>query len=142
MRIVLDTNLIVSALMNADGAPAELLDQWNDDSYELVTSSEQFAEFTRVLGYPRVAKYMKPGVVDRFLDRVALAAIMVGDLPKIDLSSDPDDNLILATAIVGQVDFLASGDTKHVLPLVEVEGIPIVTVRQALEILDRHRAGG
>lgn len=138
MRIVLDTNLVVSALLNGNGPPTELLNQWNDDHYDLVTSAEQFAEFTRVLGYPRVAKYMKPGVADRFLDRVVRAAILVRDLPKIDLSSDPDDNLILATAVAGQVDFLASGDTKHVLPLGDVQGIPIVTARQALEILQRR----
>lgn len=142
MRIVLDTNLLVSALLNRSGSPAQLLDQWNDDHYDLVTSAEQLSELRRVLSYPRVAKYFEPGAAERLLDRIVQAAIIVGDLPTIDAASDDDDNLILATAVAGQVDLLVSGDLKHVLPLGEVQGIPIVTVLRALEVLRSRGNGG
>ena len=49
------------------------------------------------------------------------------------LSPDPKDNQILAAAITGKADLIVSGDKKHLLALGEVEGVPIVTAREALE---------
>ena len=57
------------------------------------------------------------------------------DLPVVDASPDPDDNPILAAAIIGRADLIVSGDKGHVLALGQVEGIPIVTARDALERL-------
>ncbi len=52
-----------------------------------------------------------------------------------DLSPDPKDNPILAAAIAGKADLIVSGDKKHMLALGAVEGIPIVTARDALDRL-------
>jgi predicted nucleic acid-binding protein len=62
-----------------------------------------------------------------------LSAEVIRQLPEVSYSVDLADNLILATAIAGRVDMLVSGDHQHVLPLGVVEGIPIVTPREALE---------
>jgi predicted nucleic acid-binding protein len=53
-------------------------------------------------------------------------------MPTVAFSTDPDDNLILATAIVGNADLIVSGDRPGMLDLREVEGISIVTAREAL----------
>lgn len=53
-----------------------------------------------------------------------------------DLSPDPKDNLILATAIAAQADLIVSGDKRHVLALGDVDGIPVVTAREALKRLE------
>ncbi len=65
----------------------------------------------------------------------SVRAIVVEEIPKVDLSPDPDDNPVLAAAIAGGANLVGSGDKKHVLALGEVAGIPIVTARQALERL-------
>ena len=52
-------------------------------------------------------------------------------------SPDPMDNQILAAAIAGGVDLIVSGDKRHMLALLDVDGIPIVTARKALELLSR-----
>ncbi len=52
-----------------------------------------------------------------------------------DISPDPKDNPILAAALAGKADLIVSGDKKHVLALGAVEGIPIVTARDALDRL-------
>ncbi|QDT67148.1 hypothetical protein MalM25_00450 [Planctomycetes bacterium MalM25] len=132
MRIVLDTNVLVSALISGNGPPADLFDRWDEDEFDLVTSFAQFKELERVLSYPRIAKHLRVGVVEAALFRLANTAIVVSDLPEVTLSADPDDNLILATAVAGVVDLLVSGDRKHLLPIGEVQGIPIVTASEAV----------
>lgn len=52
------------------------------------------------------------------------------------LSPDPKDNPILATAIAADADLIVSGDKRHVLALEDVDGIPVVTAREALNRLD------
>ena len=51
------------------------------------------------------------------------------------ISPDPNDNQILAAAIDGKVDLIVSGDRKHMLALGEVRGIPVVTAREAVELM-------
>lgn len=67
------------------------------------------------------------------------AAIFASELQVLNESTDPDDNVILATAIAGKPDLVVTGDAKHLLPLGEVQGIPIVTVAGALERLLRQK---
>ena len=52
-------------------------------------------------------------------------------------SPDPDDNLILAAAVAGNADLIVSGDKRHMLSLGDVEGIPIVTPRDALSLISK-----
>ena len=56
-------------------------------------------------------------------------------IPDVDASPDPDDNLILGTAIAGRADMIISGDKKHMLSLGHVDGVPIVTAADALDRL-------
>ena len=62
-------------------------------------------------------------------------AIVIDRPPSVTLSTDPADNRILAAAIAGQVDFIVSGDKRHMLALKEIEGIPLITAREAVERL-------
>ena len=65
---------------------------------------------------------------------------MVDELPEVSLSADPDDNLILATAIAGKADLVVSGDRKHMLSVGYVNGIPIVTAQDAADRLRSDNA--
>lgn len=132
MRVVLDTNVLVSALITK-GTPPDLLYQaWDAGSVMLVTSRAQLSELARVLGYEKLRPYIHPEEVDALLEVMGSVAIIVQDLPDIELSRDPDDNAILATAVAGDADLLVTGDKSHLLELKEVRGIPIATPRQAL----------
>lgn len=68
------------------------------------------------------------------LTGITTYAISVTSLPIVSYSPDPDDNLILATAIAGHADYLFSGDKSDLLALKKVEDIAIITARQALNI--------
>lgn len=62
-------------------------------------------------------------------------AEVLTDLPSVMLSPDPDDNMIIATALEGQANYIVSGDKKDLLSLGSVQNIPIITARQAVEYL-------
>ena len=132
-RLVLDTNVIVSGLISPGGAPAALLDMVRRGRARLVTSPAQLDEVDDVLARPRLRRFLTPGAVEIFSDTLdASAEVVAGELPIVTDSPDPADNLILATAIAGAAELLASGDKRHMLALGSIRGIPIVTPVEAL----------
>jgi putative PIN family toxin of toxin-antitoxin system len=135
VRIVLDTNVLVSALITK-GTPPDLLYQaWDAGTFVLVTSIAQLDELARVLTYKKLRPYITQDEADALLETIDAAALVVEGLPDIDLSPDPDDNLILATAIAGKADMLVTGDKSGLLELQAVHGIPIVTPKAAIKRL-------
>lgn len=142
MRFVLDTNIIVSGFISPHRAPAALLLAVRRERAVLVTSSAQLDELGYVVSRARIQKYLVPGAVENFQETVdALALIVPGPLPKVTESPDPDDNLILATALAGEAELIVSGDKRHVLALKVFRGISIVTAARAVEILEQKAAG-
>ncbi|SFF97146.1 putative toxin-antitoxin system toxin component, PIN family [Novosphingobium sp. CF614] len=135
MRLVLDTNILVSALISASGPPGQLLAAVRDRRVILVTSEEQLAELRDVLSRPRLRPYIRSADAEDLLATIDAIAVMAHDLPEIALSPDPKDNPILATAVAGEADFLVSGDKADVLALGSVRGIEIVTAANALRRL-------
>ena len=77
---------------------------------------------------------MRPqGIVD---DLRRLAVIVVPtDVPRV-VPTDPDDDHVIAAAVAGQADLIASGDKRDLLPLGSFQGIPIVTAREAVQRLE------
>lgn len=134
MRIVLDTNVIVSGFISPQGPPARLLSAWLEGEFILVTSNFQLNELARVLTYDRLRARFEPGQTEDFVRNISARSDVIGDsLPEIHLSSDPDDNRILATAVAGKANLVVSGDKGDLIGLGSVEGIPIVTPREALD---------
>ena len=108
---------------------------WLDDRFELVTSEAQLDELRRVLRYEHLKPRINPAQARDFVENVDALAIVASDLPTLEVSSDPDDNVILATAVAGNAEAVVSGDRADVLALGDVEGIPIITAREAVERL-------
>lgn len=135
MRIVLDTNILVSALLTPNGPPGRLLAAVKRGDVTLVTSDVQIDELRNVLGRDRLSACIRPREAAALLDNLSAVGVVATDLPDVDASPDPDDDLILAAAVAGHADLIVSGDKGHVLALGQVEGIPIVTARDALDRL-------
>ena len=135
MRIVLDTNVLVSALISGDGPPGRVLAAVKRGRLMLVTSEAQLAELRTVVGRERLRPYIRAEEAEDLIRNLAAIGEVAGDLPTVSVSHDPDDNVILATAIAGQADLIVSGDKKHMLALGQVDGIPIVPAAAAADRL-------
>jgi hypothetical protein len=136
VRLVLDTNILVSGLLSSKGPPGILVAAWLDVRFELVTSAEQIDELRRVLAYKRLQPYIGAEQARDFVESLEALADLATDLPKLSASPDPGDNLILATAVAGGANAVVSGDKADMLALGAVEGIPVITARAAVEMLD------
>jgi putative PIN family toxin of toxin-antitoxin system len=135
VRIVLDTNVLISALITKGTPPQQLHCAWKDEKYALLTSDKQLEELSRSLTKPRLARYIDSESATLLLLELHEQAEILFDLPTVLLSPDPDDNYILAIAIGGEADYLVTGDKRDLLSLVDVQGIPIITPRLALQKL-------
>lgn len=137
MRILLDTNILISGLISRKGPPGILLRAWLFEfRFELVSSEEQIAELRRALGYEHLQRVIEPGQARDVVDNLDSRAIVATALPTLDVSPDPDDNVILATAIAGEADLVVTGDKHDMLFLGDVQGIPIITARDAIDRLE------
>ena len=141
MRIVLDTNVLASALIAREGPPGRLLSAVKRGDCTLVTSVYQIEELRKILGRDRLKPYIRSAEADDLLHGLESVGVVVAELPEMDLSPDPKDNPILATGLAGQADLIVSGDKRDMLALRHVEGIPIVTPRDATARLHREAHG-
>jgi putative PIN family toxin of toxin-antitoxin system len=137
MRVVLDTGILIAALITKDTPPDQIYQAWRKRRFELVTSEWQLYEFRRVSRYPKLRKYLQPIEVGNLINGLRHQARLLEELPDVDLSEDPDDNPLLAMAIVGDVDYLISGDKRDVLALKKVGKARIITARRFLTILQK-----
>ena len=134
LRAVFDTNLLVSYLLVHRPPIATLL---NDDLAEghfiLITAPELLAELARVLRYPRLQRYYDTTTRDRFVALVAALSEVV-ELPETipPICRDPDDDRVIACAVVGHADVIVSGD-KDLLTLKQVGQIAVLTATEFLE---------
>lgn len=135
MRVVLDTGILIAALITKDTPPDQIYQAWRKRRFELVTSQWQLDEFRRVSRYPKLRKYLKPIEAGNLINGLRHQARLLEELPDVDLSEDPDDNPLLAMA--GEVDYLVSGDKRDVLALKKVGKARIISARRFLTILQK-----
>jgi putative PIN family toxin of toxin-antitoxin system len=117
MRLVVDTNVLLSALMSSASSSAHILALWRRRKFDLLTCAEQIHEITRVTRYSKIRVRLAPALAGRLVNQLREAAIVVGKLPRVDRSPDPDDNYLLALADAGKAQFLVTGDR----PLLRLE---------------------
>jgi len=127
IRAVLDANVVVAAMLNPAGRPAEVVGKVRED-YDLVWSPPIVAECHRVADYRKIQRRLRVADPHGFVDDLAEAAIMVTtELPQVDaVRADPSDDVYVATALVGAARWVVSGD-RHVLALKWFAGVRIVT---------------
>ena len=132
LKVVLDTNVLVSALIS-DGKPRELFRKGIENQFLIVTSDSMFKELTRVIGRPKFKTNSDE------IRRITIALLNSAEVVDVKtklrvVKEDPKDDIVIETAYDGHVDFIVTGD-GHLLELESFKGIKIITVEKALKLL-------
>jgi len=151
LRVVVDTNVLISGTIVTAGASARIVDAALSRWLRLVTSPFLLAEYAEVVQRPRIArKYAKIAQrVDDLLDYLWSHAIVVDGIPQRPfVPADPDDDAVIAAALEGHAAYIISGD-QHLLELKQVQGVRILTPKDFVaQVLkeplheDHRRAAG
>jgi putative PIN family toxin of toxin-antitoxin system len=129
MRVVLDTNIIVSALIAPAGKPAAIVDAWLDGKFTLLTCAAHVDELLYTLEKPRVAELVKPHRAGRLVNQIKKLAEDVAPLPRVKRSPYPADDFLLALSEGGKADYLVTGDKSGLLALSRHKKTRIVSAR-------------
>jgi putative PIN family toxin of toxin-antitoxin system len=135
VRIVIDLNVLVSGIIKKDGPPGQLLALWRERRYQLVISPAMIDRLNEVLARPQLQSFLEASEAEALISELSTAATLVHPGDPIALTIGPEDNIVLATAVAGQADLIATGDRQHLLPLGSVQGIPIMTPADAVQML-------
>lgn len=141
MRVIIDTNVLVSALLYERSLPFQLVSLWRQGRFTLLTSAEQLDELHRVTRYPKIRARLTPALAGRLVNDLKSVADVVTNLPDVTVCRDPWDNYLLATIEAGNADILITGDKADLLSLDRHAGANIMTVRQFLEMIGRSKPG-
>lgn len=136
MRAVLDTNVLISAIVSPHGVPAELLRGWGEGEFQAVASPALVAEVERVLAYPKVRKRVSREEAAEAVAWIRANAAFVADPerePPV-RSADPGDDYLVALA-ASERCALVSGD-RDLLEL--SERIPVFSPREFLDLVRSH----
>lgn len=133
MRLVLDTNIVVSGLIWG-GIPRQLMERGRDNSVSLFTSSALLDELAEVLGRGKFASMLAPqAITPAFLmQRYGMLAQLVKPEPIQRTVRDADDDIVIATALAAQAHIIVTGDSD-LLVLHPYEGIQILNATDALQ---------
>jgi len=135
VRVILDTNILVAALISPTGPPAAILQAFLNERFTLVTCEPQFEEFKRVTRDPALRKRVKPAEAGTLVNELRVLALIPKGLPKVERSSDPHDDFLLALAEAASADYLVTGDKSGLLALRKHRRTRIVTARRFGKLL-------
>ena len=133
LKLVIDTNLLISAALSKQGAPAKLV-MCVLAQHSLVFSQATFAELRTRIGRPKFDRYISLDDRERLLHDFNACAIWVDAGEPAVYCRDRDDDHFIEAALRAQADYLISGD-QDLLQAPQVKGLRIVSVHQALEAL-------
>jgi putative PIN family toxin of toxin-antitoxin system len=125
--VVLDTNILVSALLVQLGHPAAIYRAWQEGLLTLLTCREQLDELKATLHKPAIAARIKPYKAGRLANDLKELAEVIDPLPRVERSPDPTDDFLLALSEAGKADYLVTGDKSGLLSLARHGGTQIVS---------------
>jgi uncharacterized protein len=132
-RVVLDTNVLVSAVIS-DGKSRDLLKKAIAHQFLMVTSDLILNEFTAVMRWPKFC--VSEGELQRTISALKRTAEVVTVKTKLSVvRADPKDDMVVETAVDGSADFIVTGD-NHLLAVGTYKFVKVVTIEDMLAILN------
>lgn len=133
LKLVLDTNILISAALSTQGAPAKLVQQVLAD-HRVVFSQPTFDELRTRLYRPKFDRYISLEIRERLLHDFNACAHWVDIGEPSFYSRDRDDDKFIETALAAQATYLVSGDSD-LLDVSAHSGLQIISAQQALKNL-------
>ena len=115
MRVILDTNVLLGALISPHGPPEAIYRAWRAARFELVTAAAQLDEIRRASRYPKLKAILPAHRVGAMVNNLQRAAIVLEALPALPDgvdTFDPNDAFLARMALASQADFLVTGDRR------------------------------
>lgn len=137
MRVVLDTNILLSALMVRGTPPDRLYEEWRHGRFDLVSTERQIEELRQVVRRPFFQARLKASEIGRMINDIRRLAVMQDVLPTVSRSPDPDDDYLLALCAAAGADYLVTGDKSHLLALEHHGSTRIVSAKTLAALLGR-----
>lgn len=136
LKVVLDTNQLVSSLLSTRGLQRQLIDSWRAGMFLLMLGPGQIEETGEVLSRPRLQKKYVISREDReaFLHLLRTDGLLLAEVPPAGVCRDPEDDLLLGCAGAARADFLVTGD-EDLLVVEKYRGVRIVRAREFLTLL-------
>ncbi|MBI5219772.1 MAG: putative toxin-antitoxin system toxin component, PIN family [Bacteroidia bacterium] len=126
IRIIVDVNILISFLIGK-AISSKFIRILEDTRFEILSCNELNDELRDVLARPKFNKYISPAEAEQFIQLFSLATEKVNISATVTISSDPDDNYLLALAKDGKAQYLITGDKKHLLALKRFENTKIIS---------------
>lgn len=136
MRVVLDTNILLSGIISPRGTPARLIEAWLDRRFVLISHHEQLAELREVSRRPKIRALVTSAAIGRVVNQISRIAEIPGKLPPIERSRDPRDDFLLALCEASEADWLVTGDKADLLALERHARARIATAATFAAMLD------
>ena len=114
MRVVLDTNVLLGALISPYGPPDKIYQAWLAARFKLVTSTIQLDELRRVSRYPKLKAILPAHRVGTMVNNLQDAIVLdkLKTLPPDIEADDPNDNFLISMVLTGEADYLVTGDRR------------------------------
>lgn len=135
MRAVVDTNILLSALIRPGGLPDLVVRAWLGNRFVLVTHEIQIDELRIASGRIQLRSRIRRAEAGLLVNQMREKAEFVRRLPRVSRSVDPLDDYLLALSDAGQADYLVTGDKAGLLDLGTHETTQIMTARRFLDRL-------
>jgi putative PIN family toxin of toxin-antitoxin system len=133
VRVIVDTNILLSALIRRGSVPDQLVQAWLDGRYTLLTHETQIAEFRDTSRRDHLRDRILRAEAGKLVNTVRKKAEVLDRLPHVRRSADPMDDFLLALCETGRADFLVAGDKAGLLALGTHAGTTILTARAMLD---------
>ncbi len=136
MRVVLDTNVLISSLLVQTGPPGTIYRAWADGKFTLLSCPDQLLELRSTLRKPYLAARIRPYHAGRLVNDLKTLAEIIYKLPLVERSPDPEDDFLLALAESGKADYLVTGDKSGLLHLTRHKGARIISAHDFAAALE------
>jgi putative PIN family toxin of toxin-antitoxin system len=140
MRIILDTNVLLSGLLISQGAPAKLLDAWERKLFTLVACDALIAELRDVASRPFFRARLRASAAELLAAGLRDFSFFCQELPSSPIAPDPKDSYLLALAEASAAEFLVTGD-KELQSLGHHKSTRIISPAAMIELLKEAEKG-